>query len=151
VRRNWVVLDKRLTSCVVLDRHGNVRHKLCAYELYCARTANACQLNAYYVAPGPLGVETARRIRQALYGECCYAFYCKVTHSVKLGRTSDLFARWAKLENQGGRPLQLVAVWQASDCCHHERGLHERFSECRRLGEWFAAEPVLSALRAIAS
>ena len=91
-------------------------------------------------------VRTGRRVRKALAGACCYGFYCKSTELVKLGRTSDVFRRWAKLETDGGRLLQLVAVWQVADCAIHERALHERFCSDRQLGEWFTATPVLLML-----
>ena len=147
MRRNWVSLDSRFTSCVVLDAQDGVKHALRSYELSSARKATAYDLKSRPPGSGPQWLETARRTRRILDGECCYAFYCKPTMTVKIGLTTNLLDRWARLETQGGRPLQLAAVWQGCDIRSHERALHDRFAAHRGLGEWFAADPVIEALR----
>lgn len=150
-RRSWIALDARSTRCIVLNCDGKMVHRLTAYELTTARNASAYDLRAEHYTLGPHKLETARRIRQTLRAECCYAFYCKATDSVKLGRTTNIFKRWAHLENQGGRLLQLVAVWQATNCSKHERELHDQFAAHRRIGEWFDAAPILADLRNMCS
>lgn len=146
MRRNWISLGGNNVRCVVLDDGHNLKNKLYAYELCSARTATAYDLKRYPYSAGPDRLKTARRIRQLLAGDCCYGFYCKLSGGVKLGRTGDLFCRWSKLESEGGRPLQLVAVWQVADTRSHEGLLHERFCDHRRIGEWFDAAPVCSWL-----
>jgi hypothetical protein len=151
MRRNWVALDAHDTRCVVLDDQHNVKNRLAAYQLNLARTLLAHDLHRWLLMHSPpreYGV--AIRVYQALGETCCYALHCKATDLVKLGRTSNLFGRWAYLEAESGNPLQLVAVWRAPDCTSFERALHERFTTHRVSGEWFSADAVLAFLRVAA-
>jgi hypothetical protein len=149
MRRNWVALDTHNTRCVVLNDKHNVKTRLSAYALTGARRLTAYDLSRYQLAssPYPHQFETAIRTYRMLDVACCYAFHCKATDSVKLGCTTKLFRRWSKLETDGGRLLQLVAVWQTDDFRGCESVLHERFAQHRRIGEWFDAAPVLLMLR----
>lgn len=151
--RAFVHLDKRLTRCVVLTSDHTATHKFSAFEISAARKATAYDLRAMRSRTElrDKSDSIALRTRDALEkGDCCYAFYCKPTHQVKLGRTGDLFGRWSKLETEAGRLLQLLAVWHTDTPGAAERLLHDRFAEHRTYGEWFAADPVIDWLRDIA-
>lgn len=136
----------------MLDDSHAVRQRLRAYELGGAKVASAYDLRRYkdpWVGPATRLDRAAFRVRETLSGDCCYAFHCRAVGLVKLGRTSDIWRRWAKLETEGGRALQLAAVWQVANCRSFERALHRQFSADRRIGEWFNAEPVLSMLESV--
>lgn len=108
MRRNWVALDDRmLLRCVLLDGKHNVRSGFGAFELTSARGLTAYDLRGPALRYGPLPerLEPGIRTYRALDVACCYAFHCKAIDSVKLGRTTKLFRRWAKLETEGGRPV----------------------------------------------
>lgn len=149
MRRNWVALDAHDTRCVVLDDQHNVAHRWRAYPLNVARTLLAHDLHRWsLMGSPPREYKDALYVYRALGGGCCYALHCKATDLVKVGRTSNLFGRWAYLEAECGNPLQLVAVWRVADCNSFEQALHERFAAHRVSGEWFSADPVLAFLHA---
>ena len=96
MRRNWVALDARTTRCVVLDDEHNVRDRLTAYQLNTARTLLAHDLHrGSLMHSPPWEYKVAFYAYQALGETCCYALHCKATDLVKLGRTTNLFGRWA--------------------------------------------------------
>ena len=146
-RRNWISLDGRSTRCVVLDDNGV--HRLSAYQLTVTRATTAIDRRRWSNTHSPLPYEQqmAQRIHPLFVGSCCYAFYCKSTNLVKLGRTGNLLQRWSKLETEGGRLLQLVSIWKAADSASLERKLHQQFQADRVLGEWFTATAILDYLR----
>ncbi len=151
MRRNWVSLDAHNRRCVVLDGEHRVRRTFGAYELAAARRLTAYDLREpalRYGGPLPHRLQAGIQTYRALDVASCYAFHSKATSSVKIGRTTKPFSRWAKLETEGGRPLQLVAVWHVPDCRSFERTLHQSFAAYRGLGEWFSAGEVLASLRA---
>jgi len=133
---------------VVFGYGTEVQATITAYELSSARGADEYTLAHYREIQRPnRHVRTTLRAVATLQGECCYGFYCKPTKQVKVGRTGNVFKRWSQLESLGGRPLQLVAVWKTKQSRELERSLHAQFTADRRMGEWFAAEPVLAVLR----
>lgn len=145
-RRNWVSLDGRSTRCIVLDDNGVQR--LSAYQLTAVRATTEIDRRRWSNASAlPHEQQVAQRIHPLFAGNCCYAFYCKATDLVKLGRTGNLLRRWSKLETEGGRLLQLVSIWKTADSASLERRLHQQFQADRVLGEWFAATAILDHLR----
>ena len=132
-RRSYVQLDSAGTRCIVMNDQGTLTVRLSAYELSLlkrsARGSNEEQRRAAMVA--------------TLSGPCCYAFYAKQTHMVKIGMTQNVIRRWAEVENRSGMAIQLMAVWHTAEPRRYERSLHDRFSAWRGLGEWFAADEVI--------
>jgi hypothetical protein len=137
-RRSWVALDSSgaLVRCVVKSANGKVLARLGAYELACVKKRR----------PTASEETIAKRVVDLLSGNCCYAFYAKPNHAVKIGLASNVLRRWSELEHGSGMPLQLLMVWKASDCKSFEKRLHNRFVAYRGLGEWFSADEVLAAL-----
>ena len=149
--RAFVALDSGLTRCVIFDSDNAVKYRFRAFGVNLARKVDTRQLRYWKTDPyrGPRTREhhIALEVRDSLdKGPCCYAMYCHATRQVKIGRTTNLFRRWSTLETQGGRPLQLLAVWHTSTPATAERLLHDRFTEHRTRGEWFTADPVIGWL-----
>jgi hypothetical protein len=136
-RRSWVAFDKNANArCVVRSADGPVLARLGAYELACVKKRR----------PTPADQKVAERVVDLLSGNCCYAFYAKPSHAVKIGLTSNVLKRWSELEHRSGMPLQLLMVWKTHDCKSFEKRLHDRFAAYRGLGEWFSADEVLPGL-----
>jgi Meiotically up-regulated gene 113 len=137
-RRSWVALDKggALTRCVVKSADSKVLARLGAYELSTLKKRR----------PTPTEEKIAARVAALLSGNCCYAFYAKPNHAVKIGLASNVLRRWWELEHGSGMPLQLLMVWKTDDPRSLEKKLHGRFVAHRGLGEWFSAGEVLPAL-----
>jgi hypothetical protein len=147
-RRNWVLLDSRAgTRCVVVSADGQVADRLGAYALTCVRKRELLRCNDRFAGgPLPHNEMTAKRVENLLSGSCCYAFYAKPTHAVKIGRAADVLRRWSEIEHGSGMPIQLLMVWKTDSNKSFEKTLHERFAAHRGIGEWFSADEVLPAL-----
>jgi hypothetical protein len=127
-RRSWIALDNRTnTRCIVKSADGPVLARLAAYQLAAVRKRRPTRFDEV----------TAERVKSLLSGSCCYAFYAKPSHAVKIGLASDVLKRWSELEHRSGMLLQLLMVWKTNDHKSFEKQLHDRFSAYRRLGEWF--------------
>lgn len=146
-RRVWVYLDRhRNVPCAVWTSHGPhgravLTRTLRAFDMSCYRRLHNGMTERE--------AERGRRVAQFVTGNVVYAFYCRGSHSIKIGRTTDIQKRWAQLENQSGQLRQLIAVWKCPDPRMLEHDLHRRWLEHRTIGEWFAADPVLIDLRQI--
>lgn len=146
-RRVWVYLDKpRSVPCAIWTCQGShsgfqLARTVCSFDVNCYRRLHS--------GMPELEAERGRQLEQFVTGDVVYAFYGRATHSVKVGRTTNLRKRWAVLENQSGDLRQLLSVWQSPDSRKLEHDLHQRWLEHRTMGEWFAADPVLTDLRQV--
>lgn len=156
-RRAWVDLGPR-TSSVIWGKPGSfgrwgqwdVVHRAFAFEVTCLLklpTERAMQSLPPSQTELPREVQLGLRLAELVAGDVVYAFYSRAGHSVKIGRTTNLLRRWAKLETESGQLRQLLGVWRCPDSRELERELHDRWSGHRTVGEWFAADPVLADLR----
>ncbi len=98
----------------------------------------------------PLQVGTSQRIRSAPYrGEGGVVYFIRAVESgrIKIGHTKgSAEARLTNFLTGSPEPLELLgAVPQTDDL--NEPGLHERFADARRHGEWF--EPTEDLLQFI--
>lgn len=63
-----------------------------------------------------------------------FVYIVRADGMVKIGRASDPYARLLQL--QVGSPIPLKLLWVSDDFTEEE--LHQRFSQYRKHGEWFA-------------
>jgi Meiotically up-regulated gene 113 len=148
-RRSWISLNGYgNTRCVVKFADGTDIARLGAYELTCVKKRELIRRgnDPWAVGPLPHDVVTAKRVAHLLSGNCCYAFYAKPTHAVKIGWATNLLRRWSEHEHGSGMPLQLLMVWKTNDYKSFETKLHDRFAAYRGLGEWFSADGILAGL-----
>lgn len=108
---------------------------------------SAYEMNLY--RRGEVRGEAGRRataVAESMTSPIAYAFYARESEQVKIGRTTNLLARWTKLENESGSHRQLLAVWRGVNAVLVERQLHDRWLAHRAIGEWFQADPVVADL-----
>lgn len=134
------------SSGVVWRPDRKLQRGLSAYELTCIRNMSVRTLDVRSHQ-----AETGKRLQPLLAGDVCYAFYAKPTSKVKIGRTTDLPARWRRLETGSGMLLQLLSVWHCPDSRQLEADMFDRYNDCRTVGEWFESEPVIADLKRWAS
>ena len=160
--RHHLSFDNHNTRCLVYEDMQLTR-RLSAFELTAVKKLTKRQINYQINVIDTLNTVRSFKevkegaderdfkrlypVRQLLLGECCYAFSSKSTGLIKIGRTIDIFSRWSKLECSGGKPLQLLTVWKTGTSKLLEAEMHARFSDHRRLGEWFDAEPVFNWIK----
>lgn len=160
-RRTWVYLGLQ-TSCVIwgqqrsFGRWGqwDVVHRAFAYEMTCLLklpSERDLQRSLPWQDEIPREIRLGQRMADFVAGDVVYALYSRPSHAVKIGRTTNVLHRWAKLENESGQLRQLLCVWRCPSSRDMERELHERWSQHRTVGEWFAADPVLAGLRQLAT
>lgn len=160
-RRTWVYLGAQ-TSCVIWGQqrpfgrwsHWDVAHRAFSYEMTCVLKLpsdrdlrNMQEWDDGLSRDVRLGLNIADLVR----GDVAYTFYSRPSHAVKIGRTTDILRRWAKLENESGQLRQLLCLWRCPSSRDMERELHGRWSQHRTVGEWFSADPVLADLRELAT
>ncbi len=148
-RRTWAYLDPtRQTALVVW---GRPRRSGRWDEWAPAMSAGAYQVNCYRRAASEAdrAGDLARSLTRRVDGDVAYAFYSHPAKQIKVGRTTDLRRRWAKLENESGQLRQLLCVWACPDSRALERELHARWADHRVFGEWFQADPLLADIRSV--
>lgn len=123
-KRVWYTFDLQSTRCLVVGEDGTLSEKLSTHDLNMVRAGE----------PSPLR------------DKGCYALYSAGNHSVKIGQSGDVAARWFSIEAAAGTYMQPLMMWQSDTPKLLERMLHNRFADVRGIGEWFAADYVLPYL-----
>jgi hypothetical protein len=130
----------------VRDPDDQRRYVLPAAALHAFAARGGDQRPAKVKSAPSLDVVLRARFRARSYAKpCTYVVHAPVAELVKIG-LSGYFPR--RIEGlTAGSPVALVvlALFSGKDL---EDVLHAHFAEHRRHNEWFAAEPVISALRA---
>ena len=70
--------------------------------------------------------------------------------NIKIGIAKDPSRRKKELQTANPNELEIffiMSVPKMWDAQVIEKELHERFSDCRKIGEWFAEDPVIDWLR----
>lgn len=149
-RRTFVYLHADISAAVLHGHTGRVATYR-AYEMTCARklAINERRWRSDTTPPATAARELriGRTIASRVTGDVCYAFYSKTSNAIKIGRSTDVLRRWPRLETASGMPLQLLIIWLTTDSRTFESSLFSDYAEYRRIGEWFAADGVLSDLR----
>lgn len=123
-----------------------------AYQMNCFRRLPDFKDRLAWAPDGSREHRDARlaaAIDELVSGDIAYAFCNNSAQLIKIGRTTNLRRRWAKLENESGDLRQLLCVWRCPDSRALERELHARWIDHRSFGEWFAAPPLLDDLQQV--
>lgn len=132
-----------------MDASYTVEFRYRAYEMTRARNASKIDLRVNaWESPTP-DVLAARRVRETMQGPGVYVLYAKHTDLVKIGKSTNVFGRWASLEASSGQYLQLCALIRSDSVSYSalEALLHQRFSEHRTIGEWFSPKAPIEWIR----